>query len=66
MNVTCTVVGGETHDLDLDSGATYGDVLRAVGLSPHEASVLVDGRPVPEDRSVDATDVRVLRLIKGG
>lgn len=66
MNVTCEVVGGDTHDLDLDLDATYGDVLRAVGLSTHEASVLVDDRPVPEDSPVDTEHVRVLRLIKGG
>ena len=66
MNVTCEVVGDDTHDLDLDPDATYGDVLRAVGLSTHEASVLVDDRPVPEDSPVDTERVRVLRLIKGG
>jgi sulfur carrier protein len=66
MHVTCEVVGEETHDLELDAEATYGDVLDAVGLSSHEASVLVDGSPVPEDRTVDAEAVRVLRLIKGG
>lgn len=66
MNVTCEVVGGDTHDLDLAPDATYGDVLRAVGLSTHEASVLVDDRPVPEDSPVDTERVRVLRLIKGG
>lgn len=66
MHVTCEVVGEETHDLELDAEATYGDVLDAVGLSSHEASVLVDGSPVPEDRTVDAESVRVLRLIKGG
>ena len=64
----CEVVGEGTHDLELPSDATYGDVLGEVGLSPHEASVLVDGTPVPEDRSVDADadEVQVLRLIKGG
>jgi len=66
MDVTCEVVGGGTHELELDSKATYGDVLEAVGLSSHEASVLVDDSPVPEDRSVDADSVRVIRLIKGG
>ncbi|MFT4885187.1 MAG: sulfur carrier protein [Natronomonas sp.] len=66
MHVTCEVVGEETHDLELEAEATYGDVLDAVGLSSHEASVLVDGSPVPEDRTVDAESVRVLRLIKGG
>ncbi|PSP39036.1 small archaeal modifier protein 2 [Halobacteriales archaeon QH_10_70_21] len=66
MRVTCEVVGEGTHDLELEADATYSDVLEAVGLSRHEASVLVDGSPVPEDRRVDAESVRVLRLIEGG
>lgn len=66
MRVTCEVVGDEIHDLELDTDATYGDVLSAVDLSSHEASVLVDGSPVPEDAPVETDSVRVLRLIKGG
>jgi len=66
MDVTCEVVGEGTRELSLDPGATYGDLLEAVGLSSHEASVLVDGAPVPEDRRIDAESVRVLRLIQGG
>ena len=66
MRVTCEVVGEGTRDLELDADATYGDVLEAVDLSAHEASVLVDGSPVPEDAPVEADAVRVLRLIKGG
>ncbi|ELY65532.1 ubiquitin-like small modifier protein SAMP2 [Natrinema versiforme] len=45
---------------------TYADLLREVDLSPHEVSVLVDGRPVPEDQPVESDHVTVLRLIKGG
>lgn len=66
MRVTCEVVGEDTRDLELAADATYGDVLEAVGLSSHEASVLVDGSPVPEDAPVETDSVRVLRLIKGG
>jgi len=66
MRVTCEVVGEATRDLELAPDATYGDVLEAVDLSREEATVLVDGSPVPEDRPVDAESVRVLRLIKGG
>lgn len=66
MDVTCEVIGEETHDLELDAEATYGDVLEAVGLSTHEASVLVDDSPVPDDRQIETESVRVLRLIKGG
>ena len=64
--MTCEVVGEDTHDLELDEDATYGDLLTAVGLSKQEASVLVEGSPVPADRPVNAESVRVLRLIRGG
>ncbi|WP_049924236.1 ubiquitin-like small modifier protein SAMP2 [Halopiger djelfimassiliensis] len=74
MRVTVDVKGEATHELDLEqlstSGGeprpTYADVLREVDLSPHEVSVLVDGRPVPEDQPVESEHVTVLRLIKGG
>jgi sulfur carrier protein len=66
MDVTCEVVGEGTEQFDLDPDATYGDVLRALGYSQHEASVLVDGSPVPEDAPVETDDLQVLRLIKGG
>ncbi|HMB49344.1 ubiquitin-like small modifier protein SAMP2 [Halomicrococcus gelatinilyticus] len=65
MNVTVEVVGEDTHEFEVEE-ATYADLLAKVDLSPHEVSVMVDGRPVPEDRQVDATHVKVLRLIKGG
>jgi sulfur carrier protein len=66
MRVTCEVVGGETREVALDAGDNYGDLLRALGFSRHEATVLVDGAPVPADAPVDAEAVRVLRLVKGG
>ncbi|PSP95271.1 small archaeal modifier protein 2 [Halobacteriales archaeon QS_1_68_44] len=66
MRVTCEVVGEDTRNLELDEDATYGDLLAAVSLSEQEASVLVEGSPVPADRPVDAESVRVLRLVKGG
>jgi peroxiredoxin Q/BCP len=65
MNVTVEVVGEGSHDLEVED-ATYADLLAEVDLSPHEASVMVDGRPVPEDQPVEAAHVTVLRLIKGG
>ncbi|MFC6837361.1 ubiquitin-like small modifier protein SAMP2 [Halomarina ordinaria] len=65
MRVTVEVVGEATHTVELDA-PTYGDLLREVGLNHHEATALVDGRPVPEDAPADAERVRVLRLIKGG
>ncbi|SIR53133.1 sulfur carrier protein [Haladaptatus litoreus] len=65
MNVTVEVVGEESHEFDVDD-ETYADLLSEVGLSPHEVSVMVDGRPVPEDQPVEAAHIKVLRLIKGG
>jgi sulfur carrier protein len=66
--VTVDVVGEDTREVAVAADATYGDLLRAVDLGIHEATALVDGTPVPEDRPVDpgAGTVRVLRLVKGG
>lgn len=66
MHVVARVIGGANHALDLEEGATYADLLRALDFSPHEASVLVDGSPVPEDARIDHAEVQVLRLVKGG
>ena len=66
MNVTVEVVGERTAEYDLADDATYADLIREAGYHPQEASVLVDGSPVPGDRVVDADEVRLLRLIKGG
>jgi sulfur carrier protein len=70
MRVTVEVVGDAIREVELadEEPPTYADLLRAVDLSDHEASVLVDGRPVPGDAPVDddVEAVRVLRLVKGG
>jgi sulfur carrier protein len=66
MDVIVEVVGEDSYDLSLEGEPTYADLLAELDLSPHEASVMVDGRPVPEDGPVEAEHVRVLRLIAGG
>jgi sulfur carrier protein len=66
MEVTVELVGEATRELDVEPGATYGELLADFDVSPHEVSVLVDDQPVPEDQPVDAEYVRVVRLIKGG
>jgi sulfur carrier protein len=66
MRVTVSVVGEDTHEFDVAKGDTYADLLSRLAYSPHEVSVLVDGRPVPEDAPVEADRVEVLRLVKGG
>lgn len=65
MDVTVEVVGGERHEFSV-ADETYADLLAEIDLSPHEVSVLVDGRPVPEDQPVATDHVRVVRLIRGG
>lgn len=64
--MTADIVGEGERDLDLAADAAYADLLRALDLSPHEATVLVDGSPVPEDAPVAADHVEVLRLVRGG
>ncbi|ADQ65669.1 hypothetical protein C499_10704 [Halogeometricum borinquense DSM 11551] len=66
MHVSVEVVGEETHEIRVEDDDTYADLVRAVDLSPHEVSVLVDGSPVPEDQPVAVERVKILRLIKGG
>lgn len=66
MRVRVDVVNGDARELDLADDATYGDVLRAAGFGLHEAAVLVDGGPVPDDEAVKASEVQVLRLVQGG
>ncbi|WP_135667370.1 ubiquitin-like small modifier protein SAMP2 [Halorhabdus rudnickae] len=66
MRVTVEVVGEGERDVEVDTGATYADLLAGVEVSPHEATVLVDGQPVPEDGDVDVDRVQVLRVVKGG
>lgn len=65
MELHVTVAGEGERTIDLEEG-TYGDVIEAVGLSVEEATVLIDGTPVPEDRPIDHHEVTVLRLIHGG
>lgn len=65
MDVTVTVPGEGERTVTIEEG-TYADLLQQVGFSPQEASVLVDGRPVPTDRPIEATEVTVLRLVAGG
>jgi sulfur carrier protein len=66
MEVTADVVGEGVEELSVAGDATYADVCRAAGYSPHEVAVVVDGQPVPADRPVDADEVRILRLLRGG
>jgi len=66
MRVTVSVVGEDTHRVDVAEGDSYADLLDPLEYSPHEVSVLVEGRPVPEDAPVETDHVEVIRLVKGG
>ncbi|PSQ19353.1 small archaeal modifier protein 2 [Halobacteriales archaeon QS_9_67_17] len=66
MKVTCEVVGEGVEECELPADAAYDDLLAELGFSRHEATVLVDGAPVPADATVATDAVRVLRLIRGG
>lgn len=67
MGITVEFAGEGTEEVDPE-GETYGDLLAPFEVSRHEVSVLVDGRPVPEDEPIQEgiDHVRVIRLIKGG
>jgi len=68
MELTVEVVGEDTHRLEVPDDATAADLVEPLPVSIHEVSVMVDGRPLPEDAPVpDGTEaVQVVRLIKGG
>ncbi|MFT4947350.1 MAG: sulfur carrier protein [Natronomonas sp.] len=67
MTVTVELAGEQSREVD-PAGKTYADLLAPFDLSKHEVSVLVDGRPVPEDQPVesDVDSVEIVRLIRGG
>lgn len=66
MRVTVAVAGEDTREVEVDEDATYGALLDPLPYSAQEVSILVDGRPVPEDAPVETDAVEVLRLVKGG
>ncbi len=66
--VTVELVGEGTWEGEVSGDATYADLLDPFDVTRHEVSILVDGRPVPEDAPVDTSveRVRVVRLVAGG
>ena len=66
MEVSVELVGEGERTVSVPEDADYAAVVRELGYSPHEVTVLVDGSPVPEDAPVAVDHVRVLRLIAGG
>ena len=66
MRVTVDVAGSDTHEVEVEESATYADLLAPLEYSQHQVSIMVDGRPVPEDQPIDTDRVEVVRLVQGG
>ena len=66
MEVVARVMNGDEHVVELPDGATYARLLDEIGENPEAAVVVVDGRPVPEDATIDADEVEVMRTVSGG
>jgi len=69
VRVTVELVGEGSREVELDGKeGTYADLLEPFDVSRHEVTILVEGRPVPEDAPVSAgiDRVRVVRLVRGG
>ena len=65
MEVTLDVVGDAEYTFEV-TDQTYADLLAELDINQHLVTVMVDGRPVPEDQPVEASRARIVRLIKGG
>ncbi|MFB6162167.1 MAG: ubiquitin-like small modifier protein 2 [Halococcoides sp.] len=66
MEVTVDVAGGPTRRRSVPDTASYGDLIADLDASIHEVAILVDGTPRPADAPVDADQIRVVRMLKGG
>lgn len=66
MKVLARVMNGKDHEVELPEDATYETLLDSIGENPEAAVVVVNGRPVPEDASVEAEEVEVMRTVSGG
>lgn len=66
MKVAAKVMNGEEHEVELPQDATYARLLDEIDENPEAAVVVVDGRPVPEDATVDTDEVKVMRTVSGG
>jgi len=68
MDVKVKIVAGETEEriIEAAEGDTYECVLAKLGVNPVEVVVLRNGKPVPEDETVDKSDITVIRIVSGG
>ena len=65
ISVTVTIKGQE-HELAIQEGSNYEQLLLEMNVHPEEALVFVDGIPVPLDENVRIGKVDVLKIVSGG
>ncbi|MGB8312029.1 MAG: thiamine biosynthesis protein ThiS [Halobacteriota archaeon] len=65
ISVTVTIKGQE-HELTIQEGSNYEQLLLEMNVHPEEALVFVDGIPVPLDENVRIGKVDVLKIVSGG
>jgi len=65
ISVTVTIKGQE-HELTIQEGSNYEQLLLEMNVHPEEVLVFVDGIPVPLDENVRIGKVDVLKIVSGG
>lgn len=65
ISVIVTIKGQE-HELTIQEGSNYEQLLLEMNVHPEEALVFVDGIPVPLDENVRIGKVDVLKIVSGG
>lgn len=52
--------------IEVENGSTYNDILIRLKINPETVIVMAEGRPVPIDDVVSATQLEILRIVSGG
>lgn len=60
------IIKGQEHELTIQEGSSYEQLLLEMNVHPEEALVFVDGISVPLDENVRTGKVDVLKIVSGG
>ncbi|MFZ2071703.1 MAG: MoaD/ThiS family protein [Halobacteriota archaeon] len=68
MNLKVRIIADQREEriIEVSQADTYEDVLKREGLNPVEVVVLRNGKPVPEDETVDKGEITIIRIVSGG
>jgi len=55
-----------THNVTVNVGSTYEQLVRAFKLNPEEVLVFADNISVPSDERVKPGEVRIIKIVSGG